>query len=40
MLQELNFVLLHVSDVEKAIPFYTEKLGLVIEDRLPGFQTL
>ena len=37
MLQELNFVLLHVSDVEKAIPFYTEKLGLVIEDRLPGF---
>ena len=37
MLQELNFILLHVPDVEKAIPFYTEKLGLVIDDQMPGF---
>lgn len=37
MLQELNFVMLYVADVEKAIPFYTEKLGLRIEDRQEGF---
>ncbi|SRR6266567_6719778 len=37
MLQELNFVMLYVTDVEKAIPFYTEKLGLSIEDQLEGF---
>jgi predicted enzyme related to lactoylglutathione lyase len=37
MLQELNFVMLYVTDVEKAIPFYTEKLGLSIEDRQEGF---
>ncbi len=37
MLQELNFVMLHVSDLKKAIPFYTEKLGLTIEDQMEGF---
>ena len=37
MLQGLNFVLLHVTDIEKATAFYTEKLGLVIEDQQPGF---
>ena len=37
MLQGLNFILLHVTDIEKATAFYTEKLGLVIEDQQPGF---
>ena len=37
MLQGLNFVLLHVTDIEKAIAFYTEKFGLVIEAQGPGF---
>ncbi len=37
MLQGLNFVLLHVTDIEEATTFYTEKLGLVIEDQQPGF---
>ena len=37
MLQGLDFVLLHVTDIEKATIFYTEKLGLVIEDQQPGF---
>ena len=37
MLQGLNFVLLHVTDIEKATSFYTEKLGLVVEDSQPGF---
>ncbi len=37
MLQGLDFVLLHVTDIEKATTFYTEKLGLVIEDQQPGF---
>ncbi len=37
MLKELNFILMHVTDIEKVLPFYTEKLGLEIEDRAPGF---
>jgi predicted enzyme related to lactoylglutathione lyase len=37
MLQELNFIMLYVTDIEKAIPFYTEKLGLSIEDQMEGF---
>jgi predicted enzyme related to lactoylglutathione lyase len=37
MLQGLNFVLLHVTDIEKATAFYTEKFGLVIEAQQPGF---
>ena len=37
MLQGLNFVLLHVTDIEKAAAFYTEKFGLDIETRGPGF---
>ena len=37
MLQGLNFVLLHVTDIEQATAFYTEKFGLAIETRAPGF---
>ena len=37
MLQGLNFVLLHVTDIEQATAFYTEKFGLAIETRGPGF---
>ena len=37
MLQGLNFVLLHVTDIEQATVFYTQKFGLEIEDRAPGF---
>ena len=37
MLQGLNFVLLHVTDIEQATAFYTEKFGLAIEDQMPGF---
>ena len=37
MLLGLNFVLLHVPDVEKARAFYTEKLGLKVEDQAPDF---
>ena len=37
MLQGLNFVLLHVTDIEKATAFYTGKLGLVIETQQSGF---
>lgn len=37
MLTGLNFILLHVSDVEQARTFYTEKLGLVVEDQQPDF---
>ncbi len=33
----LNFVLLHVPSVAEAIPFYTQTLGLEIEDQQPGF---
>jgi len=33
----LNFVLLHVPSVAEAIPFYTQTLGLEIEDQMPGF---
>jgi len=37
MLQGLNFVLLHVTDIEQATAFYTGKFGLVIEAQQPGF---
>ena len=37
MLLDLNFILLHVPELAKVIPFYTEKLGLAIEDQAPGF---
>ncbi|HEV2579813.1 MAG TPA: VOC family protein, partial [Ktedonobacteraceae bacterium] len=37
MLKELNFVLMHVSDIDTVLPFYTEKLGFEIADQQPGF---
>ena len=37
MARLLNFVMLHVPDVEKARAFYHEKLGLSIEDEQPDF---
>ena len=37
MLLGLNFVMLHVPDIEQARTFYTEKLGMVVEDQQPGF---
>jgi catechol 2,3-dioxygenase-like lactoylglutathione lyase family enzyme len=37
MLLGLNFVMLHVPDVEQARAFYTEKLGFVVEGQQPGF---
>jgi predicted enzyme related to lactoylglutathione lyase len=37
MLIGLNFILMHVSNVAEAATFYTEKLGLTIEDQGPDF---
>ena len=37
MLLGLNFVMLHVPDIEQARAFYTEKLGFVVEDQQPAF---
>jgi lactoylglutathione lyase len=37
MLLGLNFVMLHVPDIEQARAFYTEKLGFVVEDQNPTF---
>jgi predicted enzyme related to lactoylglutathione lyase len=37
MLTGLNFVIVHVNDIEEARNFYTEKLGLEVEDEAPNF---
>ena len=37
MLLGINFVMLYVPDIEQARTFYTEKLGLVVEDQQPTF---
>lgn len=37
MLLGLNFVILHVPNIEQARKFYTEKLGFAVEDQQPGF---
>ena len=37
MLLGLNFVMLHVPDIEQARAFYTEKLGFVVEAQQPTF---
>jgi predicted enzyme related to lactoylglutathione lyase len=37
MLNGLQFVLAHVSDLAAARAFYTEKLGLTVEAEQPGF---
>ncbi len=33
----LQFVMVHVPDVQKARTFYTEKMGFVVEDEQPDF---
>jgi predicted enzyme related to lactoylglutathione lyase len=37
MITGLDFVLLHVPNLEQARTFYTEKLGFAVEDQQPGF---
>jgi predicted enzyme related to lactoylglutathione lyase len=37
MLLGLDFVMLHVPDLEQARAFYTEKLGFAVEAQQPGF---
>ena len=37
MLLGLDFVMLHVPDLEQARAFYTEKLGFAVADQQPGF---
>ena len=37
MLQGLQFVMVHVADVQQARAFYSEKLGFVVEDEQPDF---
>src|SRR5690348_5804195 len=37
MIQGLNFVLLHVTNIEQATAFYTEKFGLATEVQGPAF---
>ena len=37
MILGLDFVLLHVPNLEQARTFYTEKLGFAVEDQQPGF---
>lgn len=37
MLSGVSFVLLHVPQVEAVLPFYTEKLGLEVDQQQEGF---
>jgi predicted enzyme related to lactoylglutathione lyase len=37
MIQGLQFVILHVDDLEAARAFYTGKLGFAVELEVPGF---
>ncbi len=37
MILGLDFVMLHVPNIEKARTFYSEKLGFTVEDQQPGF---
>ncbi len=37
MILGLDFVLLHIPDIEQARSFYTEKLGFAVEDQQAGF---
>jgi predicted enzyme related to lactoylglutathione lyase len=37
MIQGLQYVILHVDDMEAARSFYTEKLGFTVELEAPGF---
>jgi predicted enzyme related to lactoylglutathione lyase len=37
MILGLDFVMLHVPNIEQARTFYTEKLGFAVEGQQPGF---
>ena len=37
MLLGLDFILLHVPNIEQARTFYTEKMGFAVESQQPGF---
>ena len=37
MILGLDFVMLHVPNLEQARTFYTEKMGFAVEDQQPGF---
>ncbi len=37
MLNGLNFIMLYVPDLTAALPFYTQKLGLEIDNQSPAF---
>ena len=37
MILGLDFVMLHVPNIEQARTFYTEELGFAVEDQQPGF---
>jgi predicted enzyme related to lactoylglutathione lyase len=37
MILGLDFVMLHVPNIEQARSFYTEKLGFAVGDQQPGF---
>ena len=37
MILGLDFVMLHVPNVEQARTFYIEKMGFAVEDQQPGF---
>ena len=37
MILGLDFVMLHVSNIEQVRSFYTEKMGFTVEDQQPGF---
>jgi predicted enzyme related to lactoylglutathione lyase len=37
VIPNLDFVVLRVPNIEQARAFYTEKLGLTVEDEQPGF---
>jgi predicted enzyme related to lactoylglutathione lyase len=37
MILGLDFVMLHVPDIEQARTFYTEKKSFAVEDQQPGF---
>src|SRR5690349_16844154 len=36
-MNDLNFVILHVADVAAAKAFFTEKIGMEIDNEQPGF---
>jgi predicted enzyme related to lactoylglutathione lyase len=37
MLKSLNFILLHVANLDEVLTFYTQKLGFIVEAQSPFF---